>query len=172
MLALLAIALVAGLFVVVVVSDHAGFGRHIGSGALVGAAGLIIAMLAMLLLSDELAVTATHPAALAVAALYGALSGAAGGSAAWVLRRLPAVSALFAARPGFDPEGERMDEEALVARHRQRLREARHQAEQELAAGTHDADLWQRAEDEAGSRDDAQRRRYIELRAERIVQRR
>lgn len=169
MLSLIAVAFAAGLAVAYLLPRHAAFSRQLGLGAAVGALGLpLIIVLAALILGER-----TLPDAgvtfLLVLLMYGALVGATGGSVAWVVGRIPFVSQALFGRPGLDPEGESMAHEALEARRRQALRRARQQVERELAAGEHDDDLWAQAEDEVGSVPERRERRYIELRAERIV---
>lgn len=169
MLSLVGIAVAAALLVAYAVPRHAGFGRHIVTGIITGAVGLtLILLLTIAIETGTLAIRGLGRGLLISAALGGIL-GATGASAVWVAGRVDRISGLFRARPGFDPEGEAMGQEAAEARRRSLIRQARAQVEAELARGHWDADLWQQAGDELGSGSERRRRRYVELRAERIV---
>lgn len=168
MLGLLTVTIVAALVVAFALPRHAAFSRHLGLGALVGAIGLPVAMVFTALLFGA-GITTGALFTLAIVALYGAILGAAGGSIVWVLGRLSLVTALFTGRSGLDPEGDNMRRDVVEARRREALRRAGKQVEEELAAGSWDADLWEQAGDEVGRQRERQRQRYAELRADRIV---
>ncbi len=169
MFALITVAFAAGVIVAFVLPRHAAFSRHLALGAALGAAGLLLLLAIAGLIDGESPLPPPLLASFAVMLVYGALLGATGGAVAWLLGRLPLFARLFVTRPGFDPEGEGVERDAIEARRRQRLRTATARVERELAAGRFDEDLWQQATDEVGDMTERQRRRYIELRADRIV---
>lgn len=169
MLGMIGIAFAAGLAVAFVLPRHASCGQQLGLGAAVGALGLPLVIGLATAIVGAWPTPGDGAVALLAMLLYGALLGATGGSVVWVIGRIPFVSQALFGRPGLDPEGESMALEALEARRRQALRRAAAQVVGEIAVGDYDDDLWAQAEDEVGPVPERRERRYIQLRAERIV---
>jgi len=169
MIALLSVALFVGVVVLFLVPAHAGFLRHFITGMALGACGLSLAVAVAVVLGGGAGQPAEWLAMAVVTGLYGAILGATGGAVVGLGRSLPAVQGMLAPRKGLDPEGESMDAEAAAAWYRRQLDAARQRTEAELARSEFDADLWRQAGEETRVGSERQRRRYIELRAERIL---
>lgn len=164
----LPVVILSALAVWFLVPRDAGFLRHIGVGGLVAAITMAFLAAGTLPLRDGSPVLTDVIALLAVVGTYAAILGAAGGAVIWLIARLPMFASAFTGGQGRDPEGDSMAEEARQARMRHLDRQARRQAEQELAVGEVDQELWRKAGAQAGGDEQRHRRLYIEARVVRI----